>query len=47
MVSMVFLYDKGNYYIAASRHLTTRDQLKTIAGKSGIVFAPCNLPIPC
>jgi signal transduction histidine kinase len=38
MVSMVFLYDKGSYYIAASRHLTARDQLKTTPGKSGLVF---------
>jgi signal transduction histidine kinase len=37
MVSVVFLYDKGGYYVAASRHLTTRDQLKTIPGKTGIV----------
>ncbi len=37
MVSVVFLYDKGGYYVAASRHLTTRDQLKTIPGKSGLV----------
>jgi len=37
MVSAVFLRDKSGLSIAASRHLTTRDQQKTIPGKSGAV----------
>jgi len=37
MVSVVLLYEKGGLSVAASRHLTIRDQQKTIPGQDGLV----------
>jgi signal transduction histidine kinase len=37
IVSVVLLYEKGGLSVAASRHLTIRDQQKTIPGQDGLV----------
>ena len=37
MVSLVLLHDKGGLSVAASRHLTIRDQQKIIPGQAGLV----------
>lgn len=37
MVSVVLLYEKGGLSVAASRHLTIRDQQKIIPGQDGLV----------
>ncbi len=37
MVSLVLLYNKGELYVAASRHLTIRDQQKQVRDKAGVI----------
>jgi len=37
MISVVLLHDRGGLSVAAYRHLTIRDQQKTIAGQTGVV----------